>query len=43
MGVIVFLGFKDILTYDSNTNNDMNITKLQTMLDFCNKIDIIDI
>ena len=43
MGVIGFLGYTDILTYDSNTNNDTNVTKLQITLDFCNKIDIIDI
>ena len=43
MGVIGFFGFKDILTYDSNTKNYIKVTKLQIILDFRNKIDIIDI
>lgn len=41
--MIDFFAYTDILTYNSDTNNDINVTKLQTMLDFCNKIDIIDI
>jgi len=38
-----FLLVNTILTYNSDTNNYINVTKLHKTLDFCNKIDIIDI
>lgn len=43
MGVVDFFGYRELLTYDSDTNNYIKVTKLQIILDFCNKIDIIDI
>lgn len=43
MGVIGFFGYRDILTYDNNTNNYIKVTKLQVMLDICNNIYIIEI
>lgn len=43
MGVVDFFGYRELLTYDSDTNNYIKVTKLQTILDFCNRIDIIEI